>query len=362
MPTKASAERLELELKIRKAGGEASSAPQTTLGDEIDGFLARLKATGELRPRTVEFYDHKAKVWGPLRGVKVSALTRARVEDLIVKRAGLHPRSAKDELQLLKRVLKEARGRGQRIDEAILEIRSVRHTARSGRALDVEALYELASWFPEHVSRLVLLAGQIGARQAVWFALTDDLLDLNAGTLTIPVGLAKNKREHRVYLTPTEITLFREQLLARPAGTRLVFPRPSGEGWNRSRFGELWRESREAAAKHDREATGVDSSVFDGFNFHLLRHTAGSLMALAEIDPAVASERLGHSDGGALFLRTYRHLYPGEKRDHAAKLDALVRRSLDKEWTSAQVRAATPPGQTASAMGAPGIEPGTSRV
>jgi hypothetical protein len=50
------------------------------------------------------------------------------------------------------------------------------------------------------------------------------------------------------------------------------------------------------------------SSVFDGFQFHWLRHAAGSLMAVAGMDPAVASERMGHRDGEALFLRTYRHL------------------------------------------------------
>ncbi len=58
-------------------------------------------------------------------------------------------------------------------------------------------------------------------------------------------------------------------------------------------------------------------------------------MAAAGYDPAVAAERMGHTDGGALFLRTYRHLYEGEKRSHAARLDAFVRASLDKEWTSA---------------------------
>src|SRR5947208_9253743 len=122
------------------------------------------------------------------------------------------------------------------------------------------------------------------------------------------------------------------------AQTRLVFPRTTGAQWDRSRFGEIWRKCVKAAAGHDREASGVHSSVFDGFNFHLLRHTAGSLMALAGMDPAVACERLGHSDGGALFLQTYRHLYEGEKREQAAKLDALVRQSLDNEWTGSQER------------------------
>ena len=52
-------------------------------------------------------------------------------------------------------------------------------------------------------------------------------------------------------------------------------------------------------------------------------------MAIAGMDPAVAAERLGHSDGGALFLRTYRHLYESEKRSQARLLESLVRRHLD---------------------------------
>ena len=76
--------------------------------------------------------------------------------------------------------------------------------------------------------RLILLAGQVGCRQNVWFNLTEDMLDLKAGTLTIPEALAKSRREHRIYLTELEVALFREQLLARPAGTALVFPTIEG--------------------------------------------------------------------------------------------------------------------------------------
>jgi hypothetical protein len=57
--------------------------------------------------------------------------------------------------------------------------------ARVG-ALTVDQLYELASWFPEHTKRLVLLAGMVGARRRVWFELTDDLLDLERATMEIP--------------------------------------------------------------------------------------------------------------------------------------------------------------------------------
>jgi hypothetical protein len=65
----------------------------------------------------------------------------------------------------------------------------------------------------------------------------------------------------------------------------------------------------------------------------MLRHTAASLMALAGLDPAAAAERLEHNDGGALFLRTYRHLYEGEKRANAHRLQALVRGELDENDT-----------------------------
>ena len=66
----------------------------------------------------------------------------------------------------------------------------------------------------------------------------------------------------------------------------------------------------------------------------MLRHTAASLMALAGMDPAAAAERLEHSDGGALFHKTYRHLYEGEKRKQAERLESLVRAELDEEGTS----------------------------
>src|SRR5207253_2516225 len=74
-------------------------------------------------------------------------------------------------------------------------------------------------------------------------------------------------------------------------------------------------------------------SVFEGFTFHLLRHTACSLMALAGMDAAVAAERAGHTDGGALFLRKYRHLYDGEKRTQVRRLEALVLAHLDTSRT-----------------------------
>ena len=93
----------------------------------------------------------------------------------------------------LKRILHEAKGRGQRVEDAIFEIPPIKHRPRKGRGLTVSELHELASWFPEHASRLILLAGQVGCRQNVWFNLTDEMFDLRGGTLTIPAALAKRR-------------------------------------------------------------------------------------------------------------------------------------------------------------------------
>ena len=163
--------------------------------------------------------------------------------------------------------------------------------------------------------------------------MTEDLLDLRAGTLSIPGWLAKNGRAHRVYLTDTERRLFREQLLARATGSALVFPTPMGKQWTRSGFRErLWIKGLDAAQENNPARAG-QPSVFDGFTFHLLRHTACSLMALAGMDPSVAAERASHTDGGALFLKKYRHLYEAEKRTQVLRLEKLVETHLDASRT-----------------------------
>ena len=193
--------------------GDLYAEPPRTLGDEASALLDRLRVGRAAGDRTVEFNERSARIWEVFAERPISTLRRAEVEDFIAVRAALHPRSAKNELEFLKRVLREAKERGQRVDPALLSIRPVRYRPRRGRALTVDELYEFAAWFPEHVKRLVVVAGLVGARQNVWFNLTDDLLDLRERTLTVPAELAKNKREHRVFLTEVEANVLREQLL-----------------------------------------------------------------------------------------------------------------------------------------------------
>jgi hypothetical protein len=89
----------------------------------------------------------------------------------------------------------------------------------------------------------------------------------------------------------------------------------------------VWVKGVKAARDHASTSSG-SSDVLEGFTFHLLRSTTCSLMVSAGMDPAVAAERAGHTDGGALFLRTYRHLYEAEKRSQALRLEAKIASDL----------------------------------
>jgi hypothetical protein len=97
----------------------------------------------------------------------------------------------------------------------------------------------------------------------------------------------------------------------------------------------VWLKAVKAAVKDNSPPPGRPS-VYEGFMFHLLRHTACSLMAAAGMNPAVAAERAGHTDGGALFLRTYRHLYEAEKRSQALRLEAKILADLARIWTDGE--------------------------
>src|SRR3954453_2526882 len=132
--------------------GDLYEARAVTLGEAIDGTLARIEATRGTGDKTTEFNRRSAKFWTPLRATNVPLPRRAKIEDMILARAQEHPRSAKNELEFLKRVLHDAKGRGQRVDGALFEIAPVKHRPRRGRGLTVSELYELASWTPEHAS------------------------------------------------------------------------------------------------------------------------------------------------------------------------------------------------------------------
>jgi integrase len=329
VPTREAAERLELDLKLRAKLGHVYREKPTRLGDELDGLLQR-KLTmggkrGPLRPAGVRYYQDCVRPWEPLRSTPVPALRRRQVEDHIAARAAVAPTAARNELQFLKAALRAAQSRGQQVDVGIFEIDPIRVEAREGQALEYEELLGLASWLPERIKRIVPFCGTVGLRFTEAATLTDDRIDLEAGTIFIPARINKSRRPKPVPLARIEVQLLREQLLARPAGTRVVFASEKGGVYTHSGFQSIFLPALLAAGLAHEEKNGKGRPiVVADFKFHWLRHTAISLMARAGMKAELIAERVGHIDGGALIYRRYRHLFPSEVREAVSLLDRMV--------------------------------------
>ncbi len=87
---------------------------------------------------------------------------------------------------------------------------------------------------------------------------------------------------------------------------------PAGGDWRKDNFmARAFRKARRRAR-------------LDRVTFHDLRHTCASLMIAAGCNVKAIAEQFGHTDGGALILRRYGHLYAGAGRDAALALGRLV--------------------------------------
>ena len=329
VPTKEAAETVELDLKLRLKLGHLYREKPTKLGDELDGLLQRKKSMGgkrgPLRPAGVRYYQDCVRPWEPLRDTPVPALRRRQVEDHIAACAAVAPTAARNELQFLKAALRAAQSRGQQVDVGIFEIDPIRVEVREGQALEYDELLGLASWLPERVKRIVPFCGTVGLRFTEAVTLTDDRVDLEAGTIFIPGRINKSRRPKPIPLARIEVQLLREQLLARPPGTRVVFATEKGGVYSHSGFQSVWLPALLAAGLAHEEANGRGRTiVVADFRFHWLRHTAISLMARAGMKAELIADRVGHNDGGALIYRRYRHLFPSEVREAVSMLDRMV--------------------------------------
>jgi integrase len=329
LPTKEAAETVELDLKLRVKLGHLYQEKPVSLGQELDGYLTRKIAmggrNGPLRPQSIAFLKKSASPWEPLRKTLIPNLRRAMVEDHVAARAAVAPVAAGNELELLKACLRAAASRGQSVDPGIFAIAPVRHEPVEGVALELSQLHEIASTMPERIKRVVPFCGTVGLRFTEAVTLTEDRVDASAGEISIRREHNKGRRVKSIPLARFEAQLLREQLLARPAGTKLVFPNEKGGVYSKSGFRSIWLPALFAAglAHEETKADGRAIVVAD-FRFHWLRHTAISLMARAGMKPELIADRVGHRDGGGLIYRRYRHLFPSEIRTAVGLLDALV--------------------------------------
>lgn len=317
VPRKVDALRLEADMKTRKSLGHLHQESPTLFGAELDQLVVRKKSVGgrggKLRPKTIKFYEDSVKPWAPLRDVPVNELRRRHVEDHVVARARLAPVSAGNELRVAKQALRVAKSRGQLVDEAIFAIDAISHQPEEGRALTLDELNGLSAVFVDRLRVLPLFVGIVGLRFTEAMNLDDSMVDLPGAQIEIPARLNKSRKRKPIPLAAYEVALLREQLELRPPSERgLFFPTRTGNVYTHSGFrGGHW-------------APALRQVGLEGFRFHWLRHTAISRMAAAGMQSEMIALRVGHSDGGALIYKRYRHLFASEVTKAVSLIDVLM--------------------------------------
>jgi integrase len=319
------AKAFRLDVERRHQAGLLYEAPPERFGVLATAWLERyaVGAAGRVRPRprSLQAVEDCLRYLAPLNDLSTERIRRPVVEDLIAQLAARAPRRAHMALGTLKRILRDAEERGQRVDPGLYRITVARTPEREPRFLTWEEADELASWMPEQVRRIVPIAILSMLRRGEILALRDRDLDLEAASISVfaqhqdGARVATKTRAGRrtVDVGPQAVRLLAEQQAARtPSPDGYLFPNRAGGPFDADNF--MSRVFKPAA-----KAAGIPE-----LTFHDLRHTGASLMIAAGCHVKVIAEQMGHSDGGALVLKRYGHLYKGARRQAAAALEAHI--------------------------------------
>ena len=174
---------------------------------------------------------------------------------------------------------------------------------------------------PEYVGRIVPIAILTMLRRGEILGLRDRDVDFETGSISVLAQQQDGRRvstktragRRTVDVGPATLKLLREQQLARaPNPDGLLFPTRTAGPFDGHNF--MARVFKPAA-----RACGIPE-----LTFHDLRHTGASLMIAAGCHVKVIAEQMGHSDGGALVLKRYGHLYKGARQQAAITLESHV--------------------------------------
>jgi integrase len=161
------------------------------------------------------------------------------------------------------------------------------------RYLNIAEIRRLVSACPEDFRKLIEAALYTGCRYAELTRLKYE--DYNDDSGTLSVRLSKGKNRH-VVLTEEGRSAFREWTKVLQLGER-IFLRRDGRVWGTSHQQRPLDEASQRAV------------ITPPVNFHILRHTHASYLAMAGVPMAVIARQLGHADT-RMTEKHYAHLAP----------------------------------------------------
>lgn len=296
------------------AGSEQTSGPYTVadaIADYLAWYAVHRKASGLAAARSAA----EAHILPELGPIAIDSLTAGRIrawhERLAASAAQLRSGERRDPFQDEQRRRKSTANRvlttlrsalnrafaegGVSSDLAWRRVKPFRgvESART-RYLSDDEIRRLVNACPPDFRKLVQAAVFTGCRYGELIQL--QVADLNRDSGTLLIRLSKSGKRRHVVLTEEALAFF-EDIAAGKRSTVLLLTREDGTAWGKS---HQQRPLAEACKR---------ASITPSANFHALRHTHASRLAMRGVPMAVIATQLGHSDT-RMAERHYAHLAP----------------------------------------------------
>lgn len=316
-----------------EATGEAPRRGKYTVQDAMTDYLAHLQRRGAPTWLNTK-YDADAYILPKLGAVKVSKLTRARLEawrasvaeSPVRTRKGTEknpvlPPQTEEEIRrrrvtanritrrlqaALNLAVEEGRVYANPLAWKLKPYRNV-EVARAAFLSDQEAKELVKACEPEPgFQRLVIAALHLGARYQELARLR--VADFDSANKTVFIERSKGGRQRHVHLDPEAVRFF-EKLCAGRSPGELMLVRDDGQPWSK---GAQKKPMRRAWKRFAANAGEVDARTdkrpeITRCSFHGLRHTTASRWIRLGVPLKLVAEQLGHVDT-KMVERHYGHI------------------------------------------------------
>jgi integrase len=279
----------------KRRSGKATDRMEWSVRAWIEPELGNVPVAKLTRRRIQDWHQRVAEAPARLR-TRTGETQRHRESDTSSEGVRRRRSAANRVLTILKAALNHAHREGRcASDDAWRQVRPFRgaDTARM-RYLSEDEAKRLTNGCPADFRALVAAALLTGCRYGELTALVADDFNRDAGTIRVRVS--KSEKPRHVVLTEEGRDFF-ASLAAGQTGTAFLLVRQNGRPWGKS------EQQRPLAGAC--EVARIDPPV----NFHGLRHTYASRLAMRGVPLAVIAAQLGHSDT-RMVEKHYGHLAP----------------------------------------------------
>jgi integrase len=278
----------------RARGGKAEKDTRRTIEAHIKPSLGKMLLSDLTTRRLKKWRDDLASAPARMRAGPKTKNRKVRIAaDPDAKRA--RRATANRVLTVLKAILNHAFNNGDvPSDDAWRRVKPFGAVdAAKIRYLNGAESLRLINACPDDFRRLVSAALLTGCRYGELIQLRAADVDLEAQV--IHVRQAKGSKPRTAYLTDEGIAHFKALLIGKP-GDALIITRADGAPWGKSHQARPLLEACKNA------------SIVPAINFHILRHTYASRLAMAGVSMTVIAAGLGNSE--AICAKHYAHLCP----------------------------------------------------